>query len=134
MKKIIFILVALFSLSAFSQTEDVYTQNVKKAIGLYKVTPTLEAIDKDVFAKLPQNKMVNPELQKALNNAKNSAYADAISRFRERFTANDILEIVKDLSVKKESYSGITNNFTRQWGISQRKYMEEANALYKKFQ
>lgn len=134
MKKFIIILVALFSLNSFAQTEDVYNQNVKKAISLYKVTPTLEAIDKDVLAKLPQNKMVNPELQKALTNAKNSAYADAISRFKERFTADDMKEIVKDLSVKKESYSGITNNFTRQWGISQRKYMEEVNDLYKKFQ
>ncbi len=134
MKKIVFILIALYSFNSFAQTEDVYTQNVKKAISLYKITPTLEAIDKDIFAKLPQNKMVNPELQKALINAKNNAYADAISRFKERFTADDVKEIVKDLSVKKESYSGLTNNFTRQWGISQRKYMEEANALYKKFQ
>ncbi len=134
MKKIVFILVALFCLNSFAQTEDVYTQNVKKAIGLYKITPSLDAIDKDILAKLPQNKMVNPDLQKALTNAKNNAYADAISRFKERFTANDILEIVKDLSVNKESYSGITNNFTRQWGISQRKYMEDVNKIYKKFQ
>lgn len=133
MKKIVFILVALFCLNSFAQTEDVYTQNVKKAIGLYKITPSLDAIDKDILAKLPQNKMVNPDLQKALTNAKNNAYADAISRFKERFTANDILEIVKDLSVNKESYSGITNNFTRQWGISQRKYMEDVNKIYKKF-
>ena len=48
--------------------------------------------------------------------------------------ADEMAEIVKDLSVKKESYSGTTNNFTRQWGISQRKYITEINELYKKFQ
>ncbi|NCP22053.1 MAG: hypothetical protein COS42_06505 [Flavobacteriales bacterium CG03_land_8_20_14_0_80_35_15] len=134
MKNIVFILVALITLNAFAQTDDAYTKNVKKALELYKGSPSLDLIAKDAFAKVPQNKMSNPELQKALTNAKNNAYADAISRFKEHFTADEMAEIVKDLSVKKESYSGTTNNFTRQWGISQRKYITEINELYKKFQ
>lgn len=134
MKKIVFALVFLFSIGAFAQTDDVYTQNVKKAIELYKGMQTLDGIAQDVLTKLPQNKINNPDFQNALSDAKNRAYADAVTRFRDKFSGDEIKEIIKDLSVAKESYSGVTNNFTRQWGISQRKYIEEVNKIYKKFQ
>jgi len=134
MKKFIFALIVLFGLTTYAQTEDTYTTNVKKAIALYKGGESLNNIATDVLAKMPESKRNNPALQNAINLAKKKALDEAVTRFRDKFSGDQIRTIIKDLSVKKESYSGITNNFARQWGISKRKYITEISDIYKKYQ
>jgi len=134
MKKFLVALIILFTANCFAQVEDAYTTNVKKAISLYKGEESLSNIAKDLLAKLPQNKINNPDLQKAVNEAKQRALNEAATRLRDKFSGDQIKEIIKDLSVKKQSYSGITNSFIRQWGISKRKYLTEISELYKKYQ
>lgn len=134
MKKFIFALIVLFGLTTYAQTEDAYTTNVKKAIALYKGGESLSNIATDLLAKMPESKRNNPALQNAINLAKKKALDEAVTRFRDKFSGDQIRAIIKDLNVKKESYSGVTNNFARQWGISKRKYLTEISELYKKYQ
>ncbi len=134
MKNIILVFVVLFTVNTFSQTEDIYTKNVKKAISLYNGQESLNSIAKDLLAKIPANKQNNPALQKALDDAKKKALNEAVTRFRDKFSGDQIKAVIKDLSVKKQSYSGTTNGFIRQWGISKRKYLSEISELYKKYQ
>lgn len=134
MKKFLFALIILFGLTTYAQTEDAYTTNVKKAISLYKGEESLSNIATDLLAKMPQNKRSNPALQNAINEAKKRTLNESVTLFRDKFSGDQIKAIIKDLSVKKESYSGVTNHFTRQWGISKRKYLSEISLLYKKYQ
>jgi len=134
MKKFLFTLIVLFGLTTYAQTEDAYTTNVKKAIALYKGEESLNNIATDLLAKMPQNKRSNPALQNAVSKAKTNTLNEAITLFRDKFSGDQIKAIIKDLSIKKESYSGITNNFARQWGISKRKYLTKISDLYKKYQ
>ncbi|MFK5890704.1 MAG: hypothetical protein QM486_08245 [Flavobacteriaceae bacterium] len=134
MKKYLFVLTLLFSVSSFAQVEDTYTTNVKKAIALYKGEESLNNIASDLLAKMPQSKKSNPALQKAIADTKQRTLNEAITHFRDKFSGDQIKEVIKDLSVKKQSYSGITNSFIRQWGISKRKYLTQISELYKKYQ
>jgi len=134
MKNILIVFIILFAVKTSAQVEDTYIKNVKKAISLYKGEESLSNIATDLLAKLPRNKKNDPALLKAVNEAKQRALNEAVMRLRDKFSGDQIKAILKDLSIKKQSYSGITNSFIRQWGISQRKYLAEINELYKKYQ